>query len=368
MKKVLLLITLIILAFSLCACKNDGTPSGMKLISGGENDGYYFYVPSEWTVSNIGNIKSAYVSRVDRTSVSFAEIKGENINDEYFLGEATDCEISSSKYFKDNMSEFPSDVAFTKTNEAVPFGKKAEENMPREDADVARLYEYNYTYKSQKIGFTQIFIKEGERYFVFTFSSPMEERFDSGESFYAFHQESLKTIIDSFRFVEKKDSTDKTPEYTKDSDGYILISDRDLCRFDLYVPESFTPDYASAIVSATHTDGSNINMTEVATTGVDIEEGYWKLRKEELSKIVTNLVIIKEIKRDEQIQVGNASAGFECEYTFDYNGTSYHVYQVFCIDRSTIGYGYALTYTATEQNYENHLTEIQKVVEKVRFK
>ena len=378
MKKIAFLATVLLCVSILCSCSSDGAPSGMKLISRGEKDGFYFYTPSEWSVSNIGGIYAAYASNVDSTSVSFVEIKGDGINDAYFLDEptlgegedrpASDSVLLASGYFKDAMSEFPEDTVFTLVNAPTTFGKKPEENKDREDADRARRYEYNYTYEGHKYGFVQILIKEGERYFIFTFSSSLENRYDTEESFFAFHAETLDAIINSFRFVVRAHEEPKAPEYTRDEDGYILISDKDLSRFSLYVPDTFVPDYSSAIVSATHADGSNINMTEVVTTGVDIEEGYWKTRKEDLAKIVDNLVIIKEIDRTVQIPFGNASAAFECEYTYEYNGTKYHVYQIFAIDKKTFGYGYAFTYTASEENYQAHLAEIETITEKVKFK
>ena len=94
MKKLIALIlsltTIFLSLISLTSCGDDKdeTPEGMQLVYGGKNAGYYFYAPEEWTVSNIGAIKSAYVSRLDTTSVSFCEVTESietNGGEEYFL-------------------------------------------------------------------------------------------------------------------------------------------------------------------------------------------------------------------------------------------------------------------------------------------
>ena len=75
MKKIgailILIATLCASMFCLTSCSDgESLPEGMQLIAGGESLGYYFYGPEEWTVSNIGEIKSAYASRVDTSSAS----------------------------------------------------------------------------------------------------------------------------------------------------------------------------------------------------------------------------------------------------------------------------------------------------------
>lgn len=355
MKKIGLITVLLLAMLMLFACSSGETdiPAGMQIVYGGEAAGYYFYAPEEWTVSNIGEVKTVYVSRLDRTSMSFCEISKDTLTDspeEYFFG----------SYFNDSLSEFPDSTEVTLSASPEPFGKEGEA------ADKARKYEYNYTYGKEKYGFVQYLIMEGDRFFIFTYTAKLEQRAD-GDTYFKHYLDRLETVVNNFRFVTKTESSEEKIEYQKDSDGYILISDKNEAKFELYVPDSFIPDYSSGIVSATHSDGSNVNMTQVATTGVDIQDGYWKMRKEDLAKIVDNLHILKEIDRSEQTDFGNAYAAFACEYTYDYNGKSYHVYQIFCVDSQFMGYGYALTYTASEENYQAHLAELMKIIEKVRF-
>ena len=50
----------------------DDLPEGMQLVRGGDDVGYYFYAPEEWTVANNGEISAAYASKIDISSVTFA--------------------------------------------------------------------------------------------------------------------------------------------------------------------------------------------------------------------------------------------------------------------------------------------------------
>ena len=172
MKKLLVIILLIATSLSLVACDGGGTdvPDGMQLAAGGAGDGYYFFVPEEWLISNVGGIKSAYISRVNTTSVSFAEVKlDERENrEEYFFGE----------YFNDSLTEFPTEPEMLASGEAATFGSGDFA------ADRAQKYVYNYThkeavftndkdapveYREVKFCFMQILIREGERFFIFTY-------------------------------------------------------------------------------------------------------------------------------------------------------------------------------------------------------
>ena len=371
MKKICALILALTLTaatvFTLNSCSDSSdTPDGMQLVYGSDADGYYFYAPEEWTISNIGEIKSAYASRVDSTSVSLAEVFPEPAvtgigKEEYFF----------TSYFNDSLSEFPETMKPTVTLSGEPtvFGKEGA------TADKALKYAYNYEYSNNTFGFMQILIKEGERYFVFTFCALLEQRADN-KTYYDYYLDKLQKVIEEFRFVEITAEKGKT-DYKKDSDGFILISEKKLAGFKLYVPESFVPDYSSAIVSATHNDGSNINITEATGTGETPNE-YVMRRFTEIEKVTGSKITCDNATYDENgkiidlthetVQFGNAKAGYAYEYKFTYNGNTYQVYQVLVIDGFALSYsGYVFTFTAKEANYPLHVDEINSVIQKVEF-
>lgn len=391
MKKIIALLslmaTLVSAAFSLVSCSGSDTPEGMQLVAGGEELGYYFYAPEEWTPSCVGNIKAAYISRVNSTSVSFAEVKSfdkmpEGVDkNEYFF----------TQYFKDSLEEFPDKnppKVAKEDGEEIIFGKEGE------NADKARKYTYTYEYldtdanETFKFGVMQILICKGNRYYIFTYTASMEEKI-SGTTAYDYYlgdeedEGKVQEIISEFRFVPITEQ-EEVKEFEKDEDGFVLVSDEDLAGFSLYVPQEFSPDYASAIVSATHTDGSNISFTEAKGTNENVN-AYMRRRFAQLEQIIDGEIEYElmfddkgepvydpdgnQVIKYETIEFGNADAANAYEYTFTYNGSEYHVYQVIAVEGWTLSYrGYVFTYTAKEANYSQHIDDVMKTIEKVDFK
>ena len=356
MKKIIFVILLAISTLGLISCSSDGAPDGMQLVDGGSAEGFYFYAPEEWTVSNLGDISAVFVSNLDTTSVTFAKVD----TADFKKADATvsDEEYFFNSYFEDMKKEFPSDAEFTLLGEQCVFGKG------EESADKAKKYTYNYTYSEHKFGFMQILIKHGDNFYIFTYSALLENRNDD-TTYYDYYLEKLQSIIDNFRFTAKGADENQSSEYDRDADGYIMVSEKKLCGFELYVPDSYKVDYSSAIVSVTAPDGTNINLTEATKTGLYAKD-YWKERKDELSAVVTNLTVISE---DVETKLGNNSRwAFAYEYTYEYNGERFHVYQINAVDGSVFSAkGYCFTFTAKEENYESHKDELKKIIEKVRF-
>ena len=354
----------------LASCGDEhNTPEGMQLVCGGEDKGYYFFAPEEWTVGKeMNGVNYAYVSRVNTTSVSFIEIDPKSFvkpdpakSDEAFFLE---------DYFNTTKSEFPDSTKFGEKN-----GEKCLLGTGDTAAKKAVKYTYNYIVKSgyseveQRVAFMQIFASHGGRFYILTYAASLEER-SEGVTVYDHYLENFQSIIDNFRFTAKAETEEIKKEYAKDSDGDILASDEKLAGFNLYVPSDFTVDYSSAIVSATHSDGSNITMTKATATGVNLRE-YWEFRKSELSNYVDSITELTE-KGIAEITISNADDAAVCEYTYVYNKKTFHVYQIYFIAGGIIGSnlgakGYIFTYTATEDNYSLHFDDINRILEKIEF-
>ena len=382
---VALIATLLAALLALTSCDSNDTPSGMQLVAGGDSLGYYFYAPEEWAISGDGEIKAAYVSRIDTTSISFAEVTPEAFaipgidKDAYFFGD----------YFKDSLEEFPKAPKVANPDgEEIIFGKTDYA------ADRAKKYTYTYEYydstagKTFNLGFMQIFMKKGDSYYIFTYSASMDNKQGMDVSYYAYYlledeeDSMVNKVISEFKFVAK---TEELPEeeLRKDKDGYVLISDSALSGFSLYVPESFKKDFSSAIVSATHADGTNITMTAATGTNENVNR-YMLRRLDELTDIGCDVKY--EVMTDDggneltdgenkvikytSVDFGNSTVANAYEYSFTYNGESYRVYQVIILDGWALSYkGYVFTYTAKDANYDLHFAEaVTKITEKVSFK
>lgn len=358
MKRIIALLISLLAIMGLVACdeSSDGVPEGMQLVYGSDSDGYYFYAPEAWTLSNTGNIKAAYVSKINTTSVSFAEVKFECEGDksDYFF----------NSYFNEHLPELQKMKNFSPVN---ILGTPINFGMGEYAATKAVQYIYSYEYKNFPFGFMQILVEHDGRFYIFTYSAQNTAEEGTTPN-YENHRDDLKSVIENFRFVTPTAPSTDTTEYQRDADGYILISDKKLALFDLYVPEKFVPDYSSAIVSATHTDdGSNISITKASPTGKGAID-YWNERKTELASIFGNFTVIQE--NAETIKLGNSSStlygdwDWSYEYTYIHEGKQHHVFQIFAINGFDV---YVFTYTAFEENYQTHMPEVLKVIEKVRF-
>ncbi len=356
MKKTVLILVLFALLSVLVSCANTaGAPSDMQLCFGGDDVGYYFYTPKGWSNSNTGNMHASYVSRVNITSVSFVEVE---IDDEV-LGTLSKEDYFFKQYFKDSLKEFPKAPKILTDGQNTLFGKKDGEVSYQ--ADKAVKYTYEYEYDKHSFTAMQILLQKGEKFYIFTYNS-MNEIYSGEETYYDFNLQNAQKCIDEFKFVTPSQSGSEQT-FEKDSDGFLLYSDSSLARYDLYVPEAYALDYASAIVSATREDGTNITVSRAVSTGVTSDK-YWERRKTELSAIVTNLVEA-DGKINQPFKCGNADDGRSFEYTYEYNGEKFRIFQVLAIKGY---YGYVLTFTATDENYENHIQEFEKVCDKVVFK
>jgi hypothetical protein len=206
----------------------------------------------------------------------------------------------------------------------------------------------------------QIFVSYGSRFGIFTYNSMLENISSPEVVQYDYYEEKIAKVIECFKFVEKGEPNEDDKVYETDKDGYKLISDKSVAKFSLYVPDEFAPDASSGLVSATAADGSNITLSRATATGVVVSD-YWETRKSELSAIAKN---VTEISTNTPSSLGNSKQAFSYEYTFVYNNTTYHVYQVLAVTNFN---GFVFTYTATEENYSKHIDTVMEIAKKVEF-
>ncbi len=337
MKKITaLLLVIIISALSLVGCgSTSDVPTGMQLVRGGDALGYYLYVPEGWIVSNQGNIAAAYVSTVDTTSVTLVEA-------EMPTG-------TIDEYFEAAKADFTFDISVTVSGKDFKLG----------NAEEAKQYIYEYTYSNFKFRTMQVFAKFDGSFYIFTYSSQLTER-NNGVSFYQYHLENeLQGITDNIKFVKRSGEAEK-PSYPE-VDGYLLVSDKALCGFDMYVPKDYAVDYSDGIVSVTREDGANITISKATTGGVDVQL-YWENRIKELEAIVGEVTKIAVYKND--VKLGELPSVAAYEYSYSLGGESYHVYQMFGVDMLD---GYVFTFTAPEAVYAERVSEAIDIAARIKF-
>ena len=337
MKKLLALALLLSTLLTLVGCgkEDDGIPDGMQLVRGGEKYGYYMYAPEEWTVANYGEVSSAYASNVDTSSISYVEVP---------MPSGT-----LDEYFDESLKEFPTPPTVVTRGGEVRLG----------NAEESRKYIFEHEYTEHKFRTMQIFAKYGDRFGIFTFNAVLENISSDDATQYDFYAEKIDEVIKNFKYVTKVGDKE-TAEYPKDKDGYMLVSDKSVVKYTLYLPEEFEVKHESGMTVASLPDGSNVTLSRAVNNGVAVGE-YWEIRKKELEAVASE---ITEISVNQVTSLGNARSAASYEYTFVYNNTKYHVYQVCGV---MLFNGFVFTYTATEENYAKHIDTIMKIAEKVEF-
>ena len=347
----LLALTMIFLAFSLTSCKNkDGAPDGMQLVQGGEKYGYNFWGPEEWTVANHGKIACTYAANVDLTSITFVE--------------TSKPEGTIAEYFESEKTKFPYTITVSVNGESCSFG----------NADkLATKYVYTYEYKKVDYTCMQIFVENGGHFYIFTYTANNVERLPDTTS-YEYYLDKVNSVIENFEFITKSNATDETPNYEKDADGYVLVSEKILTGFDMYVPADYTVDFSSCLVSVSHIDGSNITMSET-THPATTQDEYWANRREDIELFADKIKnengetvsSFAEIKEPYKVTVKNADAAVAYEYSYILEGEEYVVYQILMRKGTLGGHVYVFTYTSTPDNYNSHLEEVTTILNKIEF-
>lgn len=341
MKRTLaLLLTVIIAILSLAGCAaSSDAPAGMQKVRGSDALGYYLYVPEGWTVANQGDVAAAYVSTLDNTSVT--------------LVEASMPEGTIAEYFEAAKADFTFAINLTKENADFKLGNATE----------AKQFIYDYEYSDYKFRTMQVFAKFEGRFYIFTFTSQLTARQGTEQSYYDFHLEnSLGSITENIKFVSKSGEV-SSPEYPE-VDGYLLVSDAELCGFDFFVPEGYSVDFSDGIVSVSREDGSNVTMAKATTGGVRIDE-YWEMRKKELEAIFGTVTEIKIEHRSGKLGNLNENTTSTFEYTYSHGEVTYHVYQLLGVDSFS---GYVFTFTAPEEIYADRIAEAMDIAARVDFK
>lgn len=362
MKRILkIALCLMALAALLTSCAGEKAPEGMQLIHSSDAEGFTFYGPEGWGLINTAynadsKVYGARVGARGKTSITLVRATApENLN-EYFTSSLQNLPV----YSRDT-------VSVLKSPEKCTFGNASDAYK------VIYSYKYKlYDYEASDYADTdftcmQIFAYYKCDFYIFTYTSTGTAQ--NEDSDYNSYLEIVQKCIDEFRFRDRSGES-VAPEYEKDEDGYNLVSDKTLCGFSLYLPEGYRVAASDGDVEAALGNGATLSLTRAVDTGVSISD-YWKIRKDELSRIVGEVTeievnIVNREGEPTRVVLGNLQENRVAAYiyTYEYAGTKYKVYQVMGVSLTT---GFTFTYTAPEGEFDEHLDEINTILTKVRF-
>lgn len=335
----LLLLSAMIIA-SFAACSKGDVPEGYQLAVC-EGDKFRLYVPTQgWMPNVMGGVSGAFSSLEENASVSvyIADDAGDMTLEEYW----SYCNEKYAEIYKEYSSA-------DKSEKLVLGGQPAQKNVYQAKMTVEGVTE---TYKFMQI--TAIY--EGDMY-ILLYSAP-EKHYDT-------HLEELEGnaegegIIPYFVFAEPY-SSDEGKNYSdkvQAPEGMKLIS-TDERAYRFFVPNDWKTNDKGEMSAAYYsdTDSSNVSMqmymTEDETQTV---EEYFADCEKKYAELFTSYTVVST----EDIKMSDISAK---KYTLDITsgGVEYKMIQAIVKKGAMF---YCFTYTATVENFEKHLDDVQKMIE-----
>lgn len=370
--KLLLLALLSVITLGLVSCGDDVTvPEDMQIARGGEEWGYYFYVPEAWVVANYGDFASAYVSKVNPSTVTFgeAEMPPEGKDADGFTAE----EIKA--YFKSRMAN----LAYASTMQIITDGAKA----PFGNEMNAYMFDFTYDYplgdgEVIKYRSLQYLIVRSGRLYIFQYNSqntPSKYSTD-GRTYYDIYLEDSEStvnasdVIAKFRFLDTPGTV--TPSVGGSSGELVLVSDKAIAGFDFYAPSDSAAVASTALVHRDLGGGSSVAISEfVSNSQTAHPDDYWVGIKANLEKAFGTVTdvnpVTEETKNSNRIEtIKGAKWGFWYEYTYNYAGAEYRGYMVLIrVDNTFSSDAYVFTYSAKTDSFDMELC--QRMLERLEF-
>lgn len=363
MRKLLTLSLVVLMALSmLISCQdNDGAPEGLELIA--ESDGFVLYCPEGWVniTSGYNSESKVYGAKLSNTSkTSFTFIKTEAPS------------VSYAEYFENSLNEFPSsfEAKSVKAPERATFGNAQEAYKA--------IYTYKYEAYSYEKGenvltdFTalQFYVKNGDDFYLFTYTASGSPDDESGD--YSKYLTMIYKVIENFEFGQKG-ADNASKDYPKDSDGYILVTDKTLCNFECYIPDTYTVINSGGSLDVAISGGASFNISKISSSTATGFVDYFDTRIAELQKTVTSyneisreLTNVGEAPSEKKIVLGNLGerAVMAFEYSYSFGGKDYRTYQVMGMNLQN---AFVFTYTAEAGEYSEHLADIDTILAKIKF-
>lgn len=149
--------------------------------------------------------------------------------------------------------------------------------------------------------------------------------------------------------------------------GMKLASSED-ADYKMWVPESWTVDMSTGITSAYAGSGdySNVSVTAQNLSGEQnylTPSEYWEIYKTDLEATFPNIAYDEDTEGGISLLL-DENAAMKYSYTATVTGTEFHFISVVCIRSGTV---YLITYTAQPAIYENHLEEVQNILDNFSF-
>lgn len=360
MKKILRGIALVLLIGTLVGCfaacrKDEGEsiPEGMQ-IANCEGDDFRLYVPTSWNLNNSYGVAGAYYNIGVQSTVSVVK---------YPVTEEMKAVLPEGGDATKNAARLDA-YAETYCKKAIAEQAVGEVSIEDLDLDVsllddvtARQYHYSATVKGENLHFLQVIGERNNAFYVFTFvCSP---------DLYKNLLPDVEKMLDEFIFADPYNPDDYARELDEDEapEGMILVSNKDVA-YRFFAPDTWKANYDQQVFAAYREDDrSSVSVVPYMPQkeGMSVAE-YFSICKNQMIEIggEDSLTMISE----EETKLGGRNATAYV-YTYAIGGKTYQYKQIVAVYRSMV---YSMTYTATPENFEAHLADVDAMIDAFEFR
>lgn len=332
----------------LVSCSGDKVPDGYQLVVR-EGDKFRLYVPTQWMPNTAGGITGATYSMNENVSiqVTVADDAGELSIAEYW----TVCD-------EKNKAELENYEWTEKKPEETQLGGKYAEKYVYTATVTVRAGE-EMSLSRIKYKFMQVMAKYDGDMYILLYSAP-EDKYDDHITEIEGSADDAG-VIGHFAFAAKYESEDNKKEYSdkvKAPEGMKLIS-TDERPYRFFVPKSWIVNNSTDATAAyaSKDDSSNVSVQMyMSDNEKQTVEDYWKLCEEGYSSIFGESY--RPVSSADDVEV-NGLTGKKYVFTVKTGGEDYRIMQVI-VQKGVMFY--TITYTATEENFDKHMSEVSDMI------
>lgn len=345
----------------------DNIPEGMQIASAAGAD-YYLYVPTTWVVQNTSpNVSCAYRDLSRQSTVSVAKYPMTdawratlNALTTTEAGEASGMAAISPRLDWFFEQECLRPVRATAFDGRVTLDTDASGADMLDKTDAGRWC-YSAEIGGKTYYFKQLVTEKNDAFYVFTFTAEKE--------MYEQYETDVEKILNEFRFADEPyypDDFAKETDAGKDAPEGMKACFGDDVAYRFYVPTDWVIDMDSPIYAAyVKEDRSSVSVVPYMPTVEHLSVAeYFTMTCEQLEKVYGEGAMVLDEEKTHKEQLGSREATVY-EYTLTIDGVTYRYRQYIAAYRSMM---YSLTYTATEENFDRHTSELADIVAAFSFR
>ena len=313
------------------SCERESVPDGMKLASF-EGEPFKLYVPEAMTLNLESGISSAFSNIPEKFMISaryYTPSDAEMTLDDYM--------DYCAKGYAESLDSFD----MTSLEATVLSG-----------VDAKRM---SYTAKFDSVNYSC------EQFTVLYRGDMISLNFYIPSHSAEKYAESVNEIAGVFELCDKPEPVNDEVVDKKTPDG-MKIASSDIVEYRLYVPKSWICSSESGKSEAYYPESqkTNVTVTSYLPGEVTTIKEFSALCEKEYEKSISGYELIS--KEDATVVEKDA---IDLTFTANYGGAVYKIRQVLVIYNEM---AYFITYTATEENFDLHIDDFDKIVSEFKFR